>query len=316
MPRPAKAPFPVFIPPQLATLQSSTPSSAAFVHEVKLDGYRLQPHIRDSQVTLYTRRGLDWTYRFGKALSAALLRLPVTTAILDGEVIVEGADGLPSFSALQDALSLGGKGQYVFYAFDLLYLNGRDLRELPLIDRKDALAELIRTPGAVRYSEHFDDGAGLFQQAGAIGLEGIVSKKRNAPYRSGRGKDWLKVKCSLRQEFVVAGFVPSKAHTKAIGSLVLGYYEAGKLMHAGRVGTGFSHERAGELCRRLAPMRIPASPFAKRLARAEARDVIFIRPELVAEVEFRGWSSDGLVRHASFQALREDKRPKEVVREG
>jgi bifunctional non-homologous end joining protein LigD len=188
MPRPAKPPLPGFIPPELATLQSSTPSGAAFVHEVKLDGYRLQPHIRDSQVTLYTRRGLDWTYRFGKALPAALLRLPVTTPIIDGEVIVEGADGLPSFSALQDALSIGGKGQYVFYAFDLLYCDGRDLRELPLVERKAALAELIPAPGVVRYSEHLDEGAGLLRHACAIGLEGIVSKKRSAPCHSGRAR--------------------------------------------------------------------------------------------------------------------------------
>jgi bifunctional non-homologous end joining protein LigD len=239
----------------------------------------------------------------------------VTTVIIDGEVIVEGADGLPSFSALQDALSIGGKGQYVFYAFDLLYLGGRDLRKLPLLERKAALAEIVGAPGVVRYSEHFDDGAGLFRQACAIGLEGIVSKKRSAPYRSGRGKDWLKIKCSMRQEFVVAGFVPSKAHAKAIGSLVLGYYEGGKLMHAGRVGTGFTGPVALGLYDWLSPMQIPSSPYAKRLARVDARDVRFVRPELVVEVAFRGWSSDGLVRHASFQGLREDKRPEEVRRE-
>jgi bifunctional non-homologous end joining protein LigD len=288
----------------------------AFVHEVKLDGYRLQAHVRNGKVTLYTRRGLDWTHRFGRTLPAAVLQLPLKTAIVDGEVIVEGKGGLPSFSALQDALSIGGKGQYVFYAFDLLYLDGRDLRELPLIERKAALAKLIPAPDVVRYSEHFDDGAGLFRQACAIGLEGIVSKKRSAPYRSGRGKDWLKVKCSLRQEFVVAGFVPSKAHARAIGSLVLGYYEGGKLIHAGRVGTGYTERVAIELYECLAAMQIPASPFAKRLARVDARDVIFIQPKLIAEVEFPGWSSDGLVRHASFQGLREDKRPEEVVREG
>jgi bifunctional non-homologous end joining protein LigD len=315
MSRHAQAPLPPFIPPQLATLQSSTPAGAAFVHEVKLDGYRLQPHIRNGRVTLYTRRGLDWTHRFGRTLPTTLLQLPVKTAIVDGEVIVEGKGGLPSFSALQDALSIGGKGQYVFYAFDLLYLDGRDLRELSLIESKAALAKLIPAPDVVRYSEHFEDGAALFQQACAIGLEGIISKKRSAPYRSSRGKDWLKVKCSLRQEFVVAGYVPSAVSAKAIGSLVLGYYDEGKLIHAGRVGTGFSHERASGLYRRLEPLRVPASPFAKRLARVDARDVVFVRPELVAEVKFRGWSSDGLVRHASFQGLRGDKRAEEVVRQ-
>jgi bifunctional non-homologous end joining protein LigD len=155
----------------------------------------------------------------------------------------------------------------------LLYHEGRDLRELPLIDRKAALAGLIPAPGIVRYSEHFEDGAALFRQACTIGLEGIISKKRNVPCRSGRSKDWLKVKCSLRQEFVVAGFVRSTVSAKAIGSLVVGDYQDGKLIHAGRVGTGFSHEIAGELYRRLDATRIASSPFAKRLAREEARGV-------------------------------------------
>jgi len=307
--------FPGFVPPELATLRSSAPPGSSFVHEVKLDGYRLQPHIRDGKLALYTRRGLDWTHRFGKGLAAAFGQLPVRTAILDGEVVVEGPGGLPNFSALQDALATGSHGRYVFYAFDVLYLEGRDLRELPLVDRKALLAPLIPVPGVLRYSEHFEDGIGLFRHACAIGLEGIISKRRDAPYRSGRGKDWLKIKCELRQEFVVAGYVPSKSHSKAIGSLVLGYYDGGKLVHAGRVGTGYTERLAIELYERLEEIRTPASPFAKRLGRAEARDVRFVRPDLVAEVRFRGWSSDNLVRHASFRGLREDKRPGDVTLE-
>jgi bifunctional non-homologous end joining protein LigD len=168
----------------------------------------------------------------------------------------------------------------------------------------------------VRYSEHFEDGPALWRAACDIGAEGIVSKRRDAPYQSGRTKAWIKSKCTQRQEFVVAGYVPSNAVAHAIGSLVVGYHDdAGGLVHAGRVGTGYTAQLAVDLFRRLEGIRMPASPFVKRLARADARGVRFVRPELVAEVVFRGWSSDGLLRHASFLALREDKRPDEVKRE-
>jgi bifunctional non-homologous end joining protein LigD len=167
----------------------------------------------------------------------------------------------------------------------------------------------------VRYSEHFEDGPALWRAACDIGAEGIVSKRRDAPYQSGRTKAWIKSKCTQRQEFVVAGYVPSNAVAHAIGSLVVGYHnDAGGPVHAGRVGTGCSTQLATELHQRLEAIRAPASPFAKRLARADARGVRFVCPELVAEVVFRGWSSDGLLRHVSFLALREDKRPDEVKR--
>jgi bifunctional non-homologous end joining protein LigD len=309
----ARTPFPPFIPPALATMRSSAPAGSAFVHEVKLDGYRLQAHIQGGQAILFTRSGLDWTHRFGNGLASAFGALPVRSAIIDGEVTVEGADGLPSFPALQDALAKGRHGRYLVYAFDLLYLNGRDLRELPLLDRKAMLAALIPEPGILRYSEHFDDGIALFRQACAIGLEGVISKRGDAPYRSGRGRDWFKVKCLLRQEFVIAGYVPLKGLGKAVGSLVLGYYEGDKLVHAGRAGTGFTEQVAVELFERLETMRTLASPFTKRLSRAEAKDVRYVRPELVAEIAYRGWSSDNLVRQSSFRGLREDKTAREVT---
>jgi len=313
-----KAGYPGFIEPEMATLRTTAPPGTKWLHEIKYDGYRLQAHIRGGTVTLFTRSGLDWTKKFGKPIIAALAALPVEQAIIDGELIVEGAGGASDFSALQAALSEGRTDRMVFYLFDLLYLDGLDFRSVPLVERKDVLQTLLtKAPSnLLRYSEHLeDDGELVRQHACRLGLEGIVSKIRDAPYRSGRGKDWIKSKCSMRQEFVIAGFVPSTTFNRAIGSLVLGYYEGGDLLHAGRVGTGFSHALAQDLFKRLDKLRIPKSPFARKLTAEEARGVKFVRPELVAEVEFRTWTADDLIRHAAFRGLREDKDPKGVKRE-
>ena len=205
----------------------------------------------------------------------------------------------------------------VYYAFDLIHLDGYDLRKAPLIRRKELLAKLVGNgSGVVRLSEHLDDSGELvLQHACRLGLEGVVSKLSDSPYRSGRGKAWIKSKCSQRQEFVVGGFVPSTAAREAIGSLALGVYDGGTLRYVGRVGTGFSASGARALFSRLDPMRAASSPFADRLRGDEARGVCFVRPELVAEVDFRAWTADGLLRHASFRALREDKPAAEIVRE-
>ncbi|WP_088344511.1 MULTISPECIES: DNA ligase D [Rhodomicrobium] len=312
-----KAGFPGFIEPALASLRSTPPSGKTWLHEIKFDGYRLQAQIRSGKVKLLTRSGLDWTAKFGKPLVAALAALPARDAILDGEVVVEGAGHASDFSALQDDLSTGRGDRLAYYVFDLLYRDGYDLRPLPLIERKAALETLVGDAAPlIRYSEHFEqNGELVLRHACRLSLEGIVSKLRDAPYRSGRRKDWLKAKCSERQEFVVAGYVPSTTARKAIGSLILGYYDKGSLIYAGRVGTGYTNKVAADLFERLDPIAIPKSPFAQKLTSDETRQARFVQPNYVAEVEFRSWTGDGLVRHASFRGLREDKLPEEVVRE-
>lgn len=307
------APFPGFIEPQLATLGKKPPPGARWLHEIKFDGYRLQAHIRRRGVKLLTRSGLDWTTKFGETLASALADLYVDEAIIDGELVAENSAGAPDFSLLQDALATGRTDCLVFYGFDLLYLDGRDLRRLPLVDRRAALADLITEPGIIRFSEAFDvEGERLLRHACRLGLEGIVSKLKDAPYRTGRSKDWIKAKCSLRQEFVIAGFVPSSISSSMVGALALGYFDKGKLVYAGRVGTGFTRKVAGDLFRQLNPMVIPTSPFPQKLPPSELKGLRFVRPELVGEIELRAWTAEGYVRHASFKGLREDKDAKDV----
>jgi len=313
-----QAPLPDFIEPQLATLVKAAPTGKRWLHEIKLDGYRLQARLDDGKVKLLTRTGLDWTAKFGAEVVEALQRLPARQAIIDGEIVVNGGAGATDFSLLQQDLSEGRSDRFVFFAFDLLHLDGTSLIDAPLIQRKQALERLLTGDGEkLRYSEHFDDEGGLvLKHACRLSLEGIISKVSAAPYRSGRGRDWVKSKCSSRQEFVVGGYVPSSVSNTAIGSLVMGYYEEGKLRHAGRVGTGYSSKIAQSLFRELAQFRTEKSPFDEKLNAVEKKDVVFLKPEMVAEVEFRGWTADAHIRHAAFRGLREDKRPKDVVREG
>ncbi|WP_067219455.1 DNA ligase D [Stappia indica] len=312
-----KAKMPDFVPPQLATLKRHAPTAKGWIHEIKFDGYRLQARIEDGKAVLLTRSGLDWTERFGPDVAKALAALPVQQAVLDGELVVEASGGASDFSALQADLSAGRTDRFVYVAFDLLHLDGRDLTGVRLDTRKAALQRLLaKAPEVLRYSEHFEeDGEMVLRHACRLSLEGVISKRASGPYRSGRSKDWIKSKCGERQEMVVAGYMPSSVSDEAIGSLVLGIYEDGELRHAGRVGTGFSRAVAEDLYERLHAIERKTSPFAGRLDATARRGVRFVKPELVAEVEFRSWTADRRVRHASFRGLREDKAARDVTRE-
>ena len=311
--------LPSFIAPCLATLSDAVPDSADWLHEIKFDGYRVQARIERGKVRLLTRSGLNWTDKFG-AIADALAKLPCTTALIDGEVVVEAANGVSSFSALQQALKDGADTRMVFHAFDLMHLDGANLTPLPLSARKAALERLLSklsSGAAIRFSQSIDKpGPELLQEACAMGLEGIVSKRADAPYSSGRGYDWVKTKCSDRQEFVIVGFNPSTADARAVGALVLGIYAQGKLRYAGRTGTGFTHAFARDLYRKLTALERKTSaldPVPKE--EHGARGPIWVEPKLVAEIDFHGWTHGDRVRQASFQGLREDKAAEEVVHE-
>lgn len=312
-----KASLPDFIEPALATLVTKPPVGDRWIHEIKFDGYRLQARIEAGRVKLFTRRGLDWTQKFGKAVTGALADLPLGTAVIDGELVVEAGSGASDFSALQADLSEGRDDRFVFYVFDLLYLDGYDLQRVPLNRRKALLNQLVpQETGILRFSSHFEaSGETMLKHACRLSLEGIISKVADAPYTSGRGKTWVKSKCISRQEFVVGGWVPSSTSRKAVGSLALGVYEKGKLKHVGRVGTGFTRTVAESLMKKLDRLRSDTMPFDGKLTSDEARGLRAVKPELVAEAEFRGWTGDGLLRHASFRGLREDKPATEIVRE-
>jgi bifunctional non-homologous end joining protein LigD len=316
--RPHGARLPDFVPPSLATLRATAPEGEGWAHEIKFDGYRIQARLDDGEVRLLTRKGLDWTKKFPN-VAAAVAGLPARTALIDGEIVVETDKGVSSFSGLQAALKAGERDAFIYYVFDLLHLDGRDLAGLPLIERKAALARLVGKVrrGAIVYSEHFEDsGEVVLRHACQMSLEGIVSKRRDAPYSSGRSDSFLKIKCANAQEFVVGGYVPSTVLPRAIGALVAGYYGGGDLVYAGRIGTGYTQAMARELWKRLHPLEVAAPPF-DRIPPEEARrrDVRWVEPKTVIEAQFRGWTADALVRQASFKGVREDKPPREVVRE-
>lgn len=308
----------------LARLADRVPDGDDWVHELKLDGYRVLARVEDGDVRLITRGGKDWTARF-PAVVEALRCLPAERALVDGEVVVRLPDGRTSFQALQNLLSSlpRERGELCYFAFDLLHLDGHDLRPAALLERKRALRALVlgcERP-ALRFSEHVvGQGADVFRGACAHGVEGVVSKRATSPYRPGRGLDWLKVKCLARQELVIGGFTERTDSRACLGALVVGYHDPegdpgdDRLRYAGRVGTGWSTAAARALHARLSALEVPRSPFAGRVPRARTK-MHWVEPRLVCEVEFTEWTEEGLLRHPSFQGLREDKDPADVVRE-
>jgi bifunctional non-homologous end joining protein LigD len=304
----ALAPFPE-IEPQLASVAEEAPRGGDWVHEIKYDGYRLIAEIRSSEPRLLTRHRNDWTDRF-PAVARALRGLRLGNAILDGEVVVVGPDGMASFQDLQNVLS-GGRGFLRYYLFDVLYLEGRDLRAAPLVERKAVLQELLEPVdrnGCLQFCDHVEgNGPEFLRQARELGLEGIVSKRRLAPYREGRSRDWLKVKCARRQEFVIIGYTDPGGERPGIGALLLAAKAGdGELRFVGRAGSGFSDRLLVELRSRLSAATLPSCPVPAHPTMPR-RGAHWVRPELVAEVAFTGWTADGVLRHPTFKGLREDK---------
>jgi bifunctional non-homologous end joining protein LigD len=315
-----REPLPAFITPQLATLASTVPAGDDWIHELKLDGYRIEARVESRSepgVQLLTRTGLDWTRRM-PSIVEAVAALPVRAALLDGEVVVLADDGTTSFADLQAAFQVGARRPITYFVFDLLHLDGRNLRDLPLLERKQILSDLLAgnpSDGPIRLSEHLSgSGAAVFEHACKLGAEGIISKLARGKYVSLRGSAWLKRKCGREQEFVIGGFTLPSNGIRGVGALLLGYHERGKLIYVGRTGTGFTLKLHRSLRDRLDSLRAKSTPFAD-LPPGVNRGVQWVRPELVAQVAFANWTADRLVRQAAFKGLREDKHAKFVRRE-
>ena len=300
--------------PQKATLVDHVPEGPGWIHEMKYDGYRCLLGVGGGEAKIYTRSGLDWSDKFPEIVAAAR-GLECETALLDGEIVKLAEKGSSSFSALQQAISEGGRGLTLFL-FDAIEIDGEDLAPLPNIERKGRLATLLGPgrPPAILYADHIvGHGEKLFEAMCEAGQEGIISKRADAPYRGRRTKCWLKVKCTLRQEFVIVGWSQSDKKGRGFRALLLGTRDDGELRYAGKVGTGFSNQTQLDLRARLD--RLAADKPAVSVPRADARGAHWVKPDLVAEIAFAEFTSDGVVRHASFLGLRSDKKAKDVVRE-
>ena len=307
--------------PMLATLVKEAPGGEDWIHELKLDGYRILGRVDRGAVSLITRNGKDWIDRY-PPVAAALSGWSSVRALLDGEVVVLLPDGRTSFQALQSLGGGIGEGTLVYYVFDLLHLEGRDLTGLPVLERKALLRELLDRFGAgeearVRFSDHVRGrGREFHDRACQHELEGIISKRVQSRYTEGRrSPDWLKVKCSHRQELIIVGYTEPSGSRSGFGALLLGHFQDDELIYAGRVGTGFTAASITALMARLLPLETKRSPLSGKPDVGSRTPVHWVKPELVAEVEFTEWTGDGVLRHPSFQGLREDRAPESVVRE-
>lgn len=305
--------LPAFFNPQLATLSDETPQGVNWIHEIKFDGYRTLAFIENGETKMMTRNGLDWSQKY-QSIILELKKLNVQNAIFDGEVVALDEKQRSNFLTLQEKLKAGNDTELQYYVFDLLYLNGEDLRHLPLIQRKEKLAEIFAKTKFknIFYSEHFAyKGDEFLQKLCDLNYEGLISKQAQKSYFSGRNKDWLKSKCHKRQEFLIAGYTSQKT---ALSSLLLGVYKGDKLQYCGKVGTGFTNKIARDILAKLKKLRIDSSPFEKIPAEVK-RGAIFVKPQLICEVEFSEWTSDNALRHPAFKGLRLDKKPLEIHKE-
>jgi bifunctional non-homologous end joining protein LigD len=302
--------------PQLASVAEEPPEGEDWISEIKFDGYRILAWIENGKARLVTRNGHDWTDRM-PAVARETGKLLVQSALVDGELVALDNNSISSFPALQAALSEGNDGSLFFYLFDLLHLNGWDLRPCALVERKRVLSGLSSWKGMLRYSDHHEgDAAGVRREACRMKLEGIICKKRDEPYHAGRGRSWLKIKCQGRDEFIVLGWTPPRGSRTGLGSLHLGYYDADHRLHyAGGVGTGFSDDELARLSERLGTLAVKSPPRLMVAGDPLDKSIRWVKPELVAEVQFISWSGSGRIRHGVYLGLREDKMAEEVVLE-